>query len=87
VCVCAPTDYAGNQQTFLETCSGLCYDDWVLGSPSNFDTAYFEVQSVRVYGVPGQLTVISSATRRRSADRAAWFLLVAAALGVYLGIS
>lgn len=77
-------DYAGNQQTFLETCSGLCYDDWVLGSPSNFDTAYFEVQYVRVYGIPDQLTVISAA--RRSADYAALFLLIAAGLGVYLGM-
>ena len=35
---------------FAETCTGDCYVDWVLGSPSNFDNAYFEVQHVRVYG-------------------------------------
>ncbi|KAI0793026.1 concanavalin A-like lectin/glucanase domain-containing protein [Irpex lacteus] len=75
-------DYAGNQDTFLQTCSGLCYDDWVLGSPSNFDTAYFEVQYVRVYGLPGQLTIISRAYR--SADIAALFTLVATLFSVMI---
>lgn len=80
-CICL-IDYAGNQDTFLQTCSGLCYDDWVLGTPSNFDTAYFEVQYVRVYGLPGQLTVISRAYR--SADIAALFTLVATLFSVMI---
>ncbi|KAI0088601.1 concanavalin A-like lectin/glucanase domain-containing protein [Irpex rosettiformis] len=75
-------DYAGNQATFLQTCSGICYDDWVLGNPSNFDTAYFEVQYVRVYGIPGQLTVISGA--HRSADFAALLTLVITAVSVFI---
>lgn len=53
-------DYAGSDTTFYQTCTGVCYEDWVLGSPSNYDTAYFEVRYVRVYGVPGELTVIGS---------------------------
>jgi len=57
-------EYAGNAQVFTETCSGICYDDYVMGSPSNYDTAYFEVQYVRVYGVPGELTVIQGGASR-----------------------
>ena len=53
-------DYAGNGNSFYQTCTGVCYQDWVLGDPSNFDTAYFEVSYVRVYGTPGELTVINS---------------------------
>ena len=41
----------GNNGTiFHETCTGVCYNDWVLGPPSNYDDAYFEIQHVRVYG-------------------------------------
>ncbi|THH30577.1 hypothetical protein EUX98_g3615 [Antrodiella citrinella] len=53
-------DYAGNSNSFYQTCTGVCYQDWVLGDPSNYDNAYFEVQHVRVYGQPGELTVIGS---------------------------
>ncbi|KAK1231796.1 hypothetical protein PQX77_005088 [Marasmius sp. AFHP31] len=41
---------------FNATCSSLakrensCYLDVVLGSPSNYDTAYFDISYVRVYG-------------------------------------
>ncbi|KAI0345607.1 hypothetical protein BDW22DRAFT_893701 [Trametopsis cervina] len=75
-------DYAGNPQTFLQTCSGICYDDFVLGPPSNFDTAYFEVQYVRVYGQPGELTVISSRAFR-TADIAALFTLVVTGVSIF----
>ncbi|EJC98440.1 uncharacterized protein FOMMEDRAFT_96314 [Fomitiporia mediterranea MF3/22] len=43
-------DLAGFPSIFAETCPGDCYDDWVAGHPSNFDNAYFEVKSVKVYG-------------------------------------
>ncbi|KAI0298071.1 glycoside hydrolase family 16 protein [Multifurca ochricompacta] len=43
-------DFAGNPQTFAQTCSGFCYQDYVIGSPSNYDNAYFEVRSVRIFG-------------------------------------
>lgn len=53
---------------FFETCTGVCYDDWVLGDPSHYDTAYFEVSYVRVYGQPGELTVLQGSSGRRSAE-------------------
>ncbi|KZT11783.1 glycoside hydrolase family 16 protein [Laetiporus sulphureus 93-53] len=56
-------DFAGDQTIFAETCSGVCYDDWVIGTPSNYDNAYFEVSYVRVYGEQGEDTVISGAQR------------------------
>jgi hypothetical protein len=48
---------AGNPTTFAQTCSGVCYDDYVLGSPSNYDNAYFEVRSVRVFGTSSAVVV------------------------------
>lgn len=60
-------DYAGNQAIFQQTCPGVCYDDWVVGAPSNYDNAYFEVSYIRVYGDPGELTVLSSHGRRSAA--------------------
>jgi len=41
---------AGNPDIFAQTCSGICYNDYVIGSPSNYNNAYFEVRSVRVFG-------------------------------------
>jgi hypothetical protein len=41
---------AGNPTIFAQTCPGLCYNDYVLGPPSTYDHAYFEVRSVRVFG-------------------------------------
>ncbi|KAH9919297.1 concanavalin A-like lectin/glucanase domain-containing protein [Fomitopsis serialis] len=66
---------------FAETCSGVCYDDFVTGPPSTYDNAYFEVKYVRVYGVAGEDTVISAA-RPRVAVLAGTVVL--AALGVAL---
>ncbi|KAI0783415.1 concanavalin A-like lectin/glucanase domain-containing protein [Abortiporus biennis] len=74
-------DYAGNANSFYQTCTGVCYQDWVLGDPSNFDTAYFEVSHVRVYGVPGELTVISS-DAPRSITRSS--ILVASVVTIFL---
>lgn len=81
-------EFAGNSVIFQETCSGVCYDDWVLGPPSNYDNAYFEVQYVRVYGATGELTVISGArpsTPYRSVVAAA-ALAVAAVGGALLAL-
>ena len=58
---------AGNAATFAQTCSGLCYNNYVLGSPSNYDNAYFEVQSVRVFGTSSAVDTLgpaSGASRR-----------------------
>jgi len=43
-------DFAGNNNTFLQTCNGTCYNDFVIGPPSGYDNAYFEVQHLRVFG-------------------------------------
>jgi len=43
-------DYAGSAAVFNETCTGVCYNDFVIGSPSNYDQAYFEVSYVKVFG-------------------------------------
>ncbi|GBE85081.1 concanavalin A-like lectin/glucanase domain-containing protein [Sparassis latifolia] len=59
-------DYAGNTEVFAETCDGICYDNYVMGTGSNYATAYFEVQYVRVYGLPDKNTVILSSGTRRS---------------------
>ena len=75
-------DYAGNAATFAQTCTGVCYDDWVAGDPSNFDTAYFEVASVRAYGLPGELTIIGSPARR--AAESAGLLTLTALVGTAL---
>ncbi|KAI0642985.1 concanavalin A-like lectin/glucanase domain-containing protein [Trametes meyenii] len=72
-------DYAGASSVFYQTCSGVCYEDYVLGDPSHYDTAYFEVSYVRVYGQPGELTVLQPSTGHRSAG-----VRVAAAVSIAL---
>ncbi|KAH9932701.1 uncharacterized protein BXZ73DRAFT_89876 [Epithele typhae] len=71
-------DYAGAASIFQQTCSGVCYQDFVLGDPSHYDTAFFEVAYLRVYGQPGELTVIqtSGATARIAASRGSQALLL-----------
>ncbi|KAI5123088.1 hypothetical protein M0805_001444 [Coniferiporia weirii] len=61
-------DLAGLASVFAETCSGDCYVDWVTGSPSNYDDAYFEVRSVKIYGsgpLPMSNVIQASAAPRR----------------------
>ena len=42
---------AGNAEVFAQTCPGLCTD--LIGTPSNYDQAYFELASIRTYsGAP-----------------------------------
>ncbi|PCH40441.1 glycoside hydrolase family 16 protein [Wolfiporia cocos MD-104 SS10] len=73
-------EFAGNQDIFEETCSGTCYDDFVLGSGSNYATAYFEVQYVRVYSQAGEVTVISGSPRASRAHPAAVLALAIGAV-------
>jgi len=54
------THAAGDPGVFAETCSGICYNDYVIGSPSNYDNAYFEVRSVRVFGTSSAVDIIQS---------------------------
>lgn len=55
----------------------------MLGPPSNYDTAYFEVSYVRVYGQPGELTVITSGAPR-SADFTALFTILMSVVAVFV---
>ncbi|KAG6810579.1 hypothetical protein H0H92_011279 [Tricholoma furcatifolium] len=52
-------DFAGNPTVFNETCSGICYNDYVVGNGSNYATAYFELASIRVYSSNGTNNAIS----------------------------
>ncbi|KLO11798.1 hypothetical protein SCHPADRAFT_905736 [Schizopora paradoxa] len=58
-------DLAGVPSVFAETCTGDCYVDWVLGSPSNFDNAYFEVASVKVFGSGQDTTILMNDSPRQ----------------------
>ncbi|KAI0049424.1 glycoside hydrolase family 16 protein [Auriscalpium vulgare] len=48
---------AGNPTTFAQTCTGVCYQNYVIGPPSTYDNAYFEVQSVRVFGTSSKVDI------------------------------
>ena len=63
-CTCA----AGNSDIFAQTCSGTCYNDFVIGPPSNYDNAYFEVRSVRVFGTSSAVDIraVSNGVARNS---------------------
>jgi hypothetical protein len=69
-----PTCTAGNAQTFAQTCSGLCYEDYVLGSGTNYDTAYFEVRSLRVFGTTSNVIIQGSGAGLARAAPTAWAL-------------
>ncbi|KAF8529328.1 glycoside hydrolase family 16 protein [Hysterangium stoloniferum] len=45
-------DFAGNPSIFAQTCSGTCYNDYVIGPPSTYDNAFFEIKSVKVFKDP-----------------------------------
>ncbi|KAJ7646203.1 glycoside hydrolase family 16 protein [Mycena rosella] len=51
-------DAAGAASVFQQTCSGVCYTDYVVGNGSVYDNAYFDVASVRVYSVTGMNTIV-----------------------------
>jgi len=51
-------DFAGPPSIFSQTCSGVCYNDYVIGNGSNYATAYFEVASVRVFSSNGTNNII-----------------------------
>lgn len=50
---------AGNPTIFNQTCSGVCYNDYVIGPPSGYDDAYFEIGYVRVFSAGNTTTVVS----------------------------
>jgi hypothetical protein len=73
---------------FMQTCKGDCYHDYVLGDPSNYDNAYFEVQYVRVYNNGRNTRLIGSGAEHQYALKGSkwtWALtLVATASGAYV---
>jgi len=73
-------DFAGNPATFAETCSGTCYNDYVIGPPSTYNNAYFEVASVRVYGQNGSNTIKNGAAG--SLRHPWWSVLAVVCLGI-----
>ncbi|KAF8968928.1 glycoside hydrolase family 16 protein [Flammula alnicola] len=60
-----------------QTCSGVCYNDYVLGNGSNYNTAYFEVASVRVFSKQGTSTIVQSNGASRAGGGAISVLSVA----------
>ncbi|KAF8895109.1 glycoside hydrolase family 16 protein [Infundibulicybe gibba] len=52
-------DFAAPPSIFSQTCSGVCYNDYVLGNGSNYKDAYFEVASVRIYSKTGTNTIVA----------------------------
>jgi len=74
-------DFAGDAQVFAQTCSGICYNDYVIGSPSNYDNAYFEVQSVRVFGTSSAIDIPPGAN---GASRDNWCMSATVLFGVTL---
>ncbi|KAF8799406.1 hypothetical protein BYT27DRAFT_7045901, partial [Phlegmacium glaucopus] len=57
-------DFAGASNIFAQTCSGVCYNDYVVGNGSNYATAYFDVASVRVFSKAGTNTIVSTSSSR-----------------------
>ncbi|KAF8587682.1 glycoside hydrolase family 16 protein [Ramaria rubella] len=45
-------DFAGDPTIFAQTCSGTCYNDFVIGPPSTYDNAYFEIKSIKTFHDP-----------------------------------
>jgi hypothetical protein len=75
-CICI----AGAPAVFNETCSGDCYQTWVLGPASNYDNAYFEVSYVRIFSTQGKSTVVeASSAQALSGTMRLWALVGAMA--------
>lgn len=52
---------AGAADVFAQTCSGLCTD--LIGEPSNYDNAYFELRSIKAYTGAPTTRSITAATQ------------------------
>ncbi|KAL8279304.1 hypothetical protein RQP46_008341 [Phenoliferia psychrophenolica] len=63
-------DWAGSAAVFNATCSGVCYTDYVLKADS-YNTAYFEIPSIRVYSSNSSSS--SSSTSKSAASVARSF--------------
>ncbi|KAN0081221.1 glycoside hydrolase family 16 protein [Tylopilus felleus] len=70
--------------TFSSNCTGVCYNDYVLGDPSVYDDAYFEISYVRVFSAEGTNTVISPSASAGIGVRWSLTYILAVGLGVML---
>ncbi|KAH8104939.1 concanavalin A-like lectin/glucanase domain-containing protein [Phellopilus nigrolimitatus] len=79
-------DLAGQTTVFSQTCTGDCYVDWVTGPPSNFDNAYFEVKSVKIFGsgTNPMSSVIKASAAPRRANLLGWAGLTSIGVSVIL---
>jgi hypothetical protein len=68
---------AGAPAVFNQTCTGTCYQTWVIGPPSNYDNAYFEISYVRVFSAQGKNTVITNSSAMPLFSTLTLWLLVA----------
>ncbi|KAJ7205979.1 glycoside hydrolase family 16 protein [Mycena pura] len=65
-------DAAGAPAVFAQTCSGICYEDYVVGNGSAYDNAYFDVASVRVYSLSGTNTIVAGSGAWMLAPSRVW---------------
>lgn len=78
-------DFAGATSVFSETCTGVCYNDWVIGDASAYDNAYFDVASVRVFSKTGSDTVVKGSSGALGRVANAWKSMTAIVFGVAIG--
>ncbi|TRM56939.1 glycoside hydrolase family 16 protein [Schizophyllum amplum] len=79
-------DFAGADNVFAETCTGYCYEDYVVGDGSAYNNAYFDIASVRVYGASGTNVVVGGDSA--AAPNAEWGLgSLLTAAGLLLGVA
>jgi len=69
-------DFAGAPTVFNETCTGQCYETWVLGPPSNYDNAYFEVSYVRIFSAQGKNTIVTASSAKAFPSSTVLWLIV-----------
>ncbi|TEB37660.1 glycoside hydrolase family 16 protein [Coprinellus micaceus] len=55
-------DFARPENIFTQTCTGKCYDDWVIKDPSSYDNAYFDISYVKVFSTNPSATQSSATT-------------------------
>ncbi|KAL1756077.1 glycoside hydrolase family 16 protein [Schizophyllum commune] len=79
-------DFAGADNVFSQTCSGKCYEDYVVGNGSVYATAYFDIAAVRVFGQSGTNVVVDGDSG--AVPSAKWGLgSLVAAVGFLFGVA
>lgn len=60
----------------------MCYNDYVVGNGSNYNNAYFEVASVRVFSKQGTNTIVQG-NSAGTAKVATFGIMLAAACSIF----